>query len=225
MRSATSAPSYPSRASAENGTRTAARASRRSARFERMRRQAVPPAISSTIGESVSTSELTALAPIASPVSRRTCTTTIVSPRGERTSRTSTSRGPAPRRQRPGGASSAAAAARRPSAGRTLECVTYSCASFPNEPVSQPSSEDDGCPPERLEVARAGEYHRQPEAVDEPLDVRGRRVDAALAVGAENRQRDARRTRPERNRLGDVEPGTDAAARDHVEPEAAQPEQ
>ena len=47
-----------------------------------MRRQTTPPAISSTIGASPSTSELTALAPIASPVSTMTWTTTIVSPRG-----------------------------------------------------------------------------------------------------------------------------------------------
>ena len=75
-------PPSPSRPRAATGTRTAARASRRSARFERMRRHAVPPVISSTIGASPSTSELMALAPMASPVSTMTCTTTMVSPRG-----------------------------------------------------------------------------------------------------------------------------------------------
>ena len=78
-----------------------------------MRRHDAPPAISSTIGASPSTSELTAFAPIASPVSTSTCTTTIVSPRGVRTSRTSMSRGPAPRRQSPGVSSSARARMRR----------------------------------------------------------------------------------------------------------------
>ena len=73
-----------------------------------MRRQTTPPVISSTIGASPSTSELMALAPIASPVSTMRCTTTMVSPRGVRTSRTSTSRGPAPRRTSPGVSSSAA---------------------------------------------------------------------------------------------------------------------
>ena len=74
-----------------------------------MRRQTVPPAISSTIGASPSTSELMAFAPIASPVSTITCTTTMVSPRGVSTRRTSTSRGPAPRRHRPGVSRAAAA--------------------------------------------------------------------------------------------------------------------
>jgi hypothetical protein len=72
-----------------------------------MRRQTTPPAISCTIGASPSTSELTAFAPIASPVSTITWNTTMVSSRGVRTSRTSMSRGPAPRRQRPGVSASA----------------------------------------------------------------------------------------------------------------------
>ena len=45
-------------------------------------------------------------------------------------------------------------------------------------------------------------------------------------ICSEHRQRHARpHARPERDRLGDVEPGADAAARDQVEPEAAHAQQ
>src|SRR5881296_3934564 len=132
---------------------------------------------------------------------------------------------PRPPRATGRGPRRASAAAPPPSAGRTPRSVSCSCSSSRCDPLAEPLPENDGRPAEGIEMPRAGQYHRCPQAGREPVDELPCRPPPTLLVGPKDRQRHPRYPRAERDRLRHVEARPHPAARDQLEPEATEPEQ